>query len=1084
MALSEQYNPDSSFLEKKLLRLVYDLEQKINLDKLSTEDEFFAAVNEMLWDLYTHLKTPNVDRKLIQAGDIVSPNTILKLVKGAIRDLQESYDRIEDSQAEILRRNNRYASLIADVKARVQNTNSVLSTISRNLENNTFEITDTFADDTMIVGSSTGPSLHLNPDAGILTLPQITSTDIKIANIKILSSSNGDIMTNNPLDAAIDGNLDTWFEYRRNAELDDNALILELLISLQTVNVINQIQIFPLIQDDRAFPHIEEISTSLDGRVYESIRTSLPTFLTKDEEDSLFVLGPVGFRNQDHADFNITPRTCQFIRIRIRQGKKINLGGQILRIALRDITIRQIEYDVHGETISRTFPLSFIPRKLKLVERAVETKPLSSLTYQISFDQGIQWFDILPDTEVEINTGAPNALDLSGEIQGVSLKIIGDRDSTKFNGLAKPLAGTTHTVTNRISINGVPSTLGLENIPIDGTLILSRPVASVGTDYAYPLIKANGEPNLVVDLPISIRPFSETVKLNGQAWTRVASFEDGGPTDQWYTIDYQNRKIQFADARQSMLAQGQITLQLDPEILILPDTSPLTVDLEYAHDFNPEHIKIYWYDRIRSTKEEALRRGITHIQLQNYPIVPSIDVDEDVPLSVNTFYLANIPATNAPVVFSDKSVFKSRVDTVPAITGEYSIVPLVSGILSPVLVTTFDKTNNLNAGIVSFESTARILAPSINYNSDQWLKDIGFPTLGNLSDIIEIHGIRFSDTNIFKTEYSFIDGTTELNQTGDYTVDYENGKIYSFAPTSEQDTTYVLYNYQTRKTLNWEFVSGNPSQLIINDDNFLVTKNDKNSVALKNSDGSYSLVVYKDNRYIRIPIGTTSPYQSESRSIEFTDTDFIKGYILPEGKSRVRLPHQAIVKNSIRFLFLSDDINAYDDRIVTRYDDGVTLSITVLPKPIRDVYGNSLIGTLVGARTQRDVDKLTLVRERRFIDGNLELEQNGDYSVDYRAGILYTFNTIPANVVIQYEYSDIRATYVATEILQPDTQYILDLSTLSIQIISLDAAAADLTGSTLLLRYDVIDQLKEDPVRIAKFYTPLLMGYELRIKSL
>ena len=157
-------------------------------------------------------------------------------------------------------------------------------------------------------------------------------------------------------------------------------------------------------------------------------------------------------------------------------------------------------------------------------------------------------------------------------------------------------------------------------------------------------------------------------------------------------------------------------------------------------------------------------------------------------------------------------------------------------------------------------------------------------------------------------------------------------------------------------------------------------------------------------------------------------------------------------------------------------------TIRISPKPIRDVYGNSLNGVNVGARTQRDVDKLVLSRERPFVDGKKELEVGGNYSIDYENGILYTYSPIPTNTVIQYQYADVRATYVATQVLKVDDQYTLDLDTLALTITSL-GSASDLKANDLLIRYDIIDQLREDPVKIYRHYSPILMGYQLKIKS-
>ena len=1094
--LPEQYAPASRAIQNKFLRLAVELEQRIQTNQYSTEDQFFAEVNAALWEFYTYLRIPHSDQLRIKHKDILSPTTILSILRAAIIDLQESYDRIGETQDEILRRNNRYSSSARDIRTRIQHANAITSSVSRQLEDDVFEVSDSFIDETLLDSSSAERPLFINSDAGILTLPQVSTDPAPVATVKVLKSSNGFLVKEHPLTTLVDNNIDTWFEYRRTGELDNDPLVLEILISLQTIQIINQIQIFPLGLDDRAFPRIVDISTSLDGRTYESIRSSISTFLNKEEEDSMFILGAVGFRNQDHADFTFTPRTCQFIRVKIQQGKRIVLNGeQTLRITLRDIRINKIEYSDKGEISSRVVPLGFSPRKLKLISRDVVTDPLTSLDYQVSFDEGAQWYDIIAGQDIEINTGVPNALDVPGKFSSIKLKILAERDRTKFNGLARPLANSFKTILSRVSVNGIPSTVGLENVPLADSLLVSRPVASVGTDFGYPLQRANGEPNLVIDLPINIRPFSEIVKINGNAWERVSSFEQAGPSDRWYTIDYANSKIQFSDARLGMLPEGDVSLQLDAEQILLPDTSPLKINLDNAHDFNASHIQLYWYDRIRITKEEALARGTNEFQLENFPVIRSLDISEDVPRNVSTFYLKYIQLENSPLIFSDKVKFATLVTGTPSAAGEYSVTPLKAGVISPIKITLYGNTDSANPGTVTLEAMARIRNPRATYIEDAWLVSIGYPGLAKIFDQLELYFPIFSNASVFKVQQTFFDGTSELTHAGDYSIDYDNGKVYSFSTTEDQGLTHAVYSYQNRRPLNWEFVSDNPKQLVINDDSFLVTKNDQFPIVI--NDGNLWNVVFKDSRYVWVPVSTTeTSYKDPSNilpTINYTPDDYIKGYILPAGRTRVHLPQQSLVQNSARFLFLSNDTNAYDDRIVTyiKLVNGTQVQTTkndpdavinIAPKPIRDAYGNSLEGIGVGARTKRDVDKLTLTRERPYINGQRELVIGGDYSLDYKNGILFTYSPIPEHTIIQYEYADVRATYVATQILKLDDQYTLDLTNLALNITSL-GGSADLKSSDLLVRYDIIEQLKEDPVKIYRHYSPILMGYQLKIKS-
>lgn len=1076
--IDEQRSPVGRSLENKVRRRAQELDKKLSVQGLSTRDEIFNAVNATLADFYRALRLPETERFRVKHQDKLSPRENLEMTRAALNDLQYSYDRVEETQAEILRRSNRYTNLFREAQERITNANNVVSSVSRISEENRFEIADSF-NDTGLLDTATG-TLFVNEVGGLLTLPQLGTEEVQVVSARILDSSNGIDDFEYPIENLIDGNADTWFEYVRSGDEDDDPLNLEILLTLKNVTVVNQIEISPMILDDRAFANIVDIETSLDGRLFRSITDSLPSPLTKDEEDALFILGPVGFRNSSSAEFTLTPRTIQYVKIKIRQGKKVDRGNStLLRIALQDIAIRSIAYDEEGDIESINFPLPFEAREILVTERSADTSPLTDIFFQASFDSGATFVDLVPGESLEVNTGGDGAIETAVPPISVKMRVVQRRDKTRFNGLARPLANRIDTIQERFTVDATPVSLGLQNVPLDGTLAIYQSNFAVGQDFGLPLFTAQGEDSLVIDLPVELRTFSETIKVNGEPWTRVNSLSNSGPDDRHYTINYAERKIRFGDSKTSIAPQGEITMELSPEPVLLPDTSPFNVDLDFTHDFNAESIKIQWFDRPRRSSEEFLVRGTNQFQLRNWPVINSQVLEEDVPVNAREFFLQNIPVDNSPLEFSDKTRFATQVFRTPTAAGEYQVTQLVSGLISPVKINTFTVTDGQFPGTVKVNAKAKIIDPQGTYDSLEWEKAVNSPTLDKLSTQVVPLFPQFSDTTVFSREVSFIDGVTELDAAGDYSINYDTGTVYSFSTTADTGLTHVIYSYQLNRNLSWEFTD-RANRLIINDDSFLVNRNDQFNVSLLEDDNTRSYVVFKNNHWIRIPIVAISPYvePATGQGIEFTDDDLLKAATLPVGKTRVRLEHQSIVKNTVRFIFLSDDINAFNDRIVSTDDSG---NPVVSPKPVKDVFGDPLTPEVVGVRTQRDVDKTVLTRERVFINGAEELEQGGDYSIDYESGILYTFDPIPEHTIIQYEYADVRVSYIATTELIRDQQYVVDAEALEVNILGL-GKQEDFSGADLLFRYEVIDQLKEDPVRVLQYFTPILMGYQVKVK--
>lgn len=1080
----------SVFIGNELQRITAELERQIASGDFPTLDEQRALINKFEEDFFKALRNTHTGHIRFDQFEILNPVKQSKMIRYINWDISGAYNRLEDIQVELQTRVNKFFAFKRQVEDRVARANGVLQSTTVLNDIGVFEIGDSFSDLNRIDTEAASAEIPMfqSRNTGVVTLPREQVDTVEPQQVIIMDSSNGFIPADQDIEALNDNNSDTWFEYHREvvAENDSEKLTLDLLFKLKLPTVVNLIRIVPLILDNKAFPRIESIETSSDGRIYQPVRDSLPGFITKEEEDALYTLGPVGFRNQDAAEFIITPRVCQFIKIRIRQSKRTPQtdGTERQIIAIRDVIFEQVRYLERGELQTTPLPLPFLAKRVLVSQRAAQTDPLTTIAYQISLDGGASYNPLLVDTPLDINTGTPTSISVDGQKREARLRLTAVRDAESFNGVAAPLASTIDTLQESIPLGQAPIIFTLRTLPIQDTLRVFRPIATIGfKNKGTVLLTGGGQDNLTIDLPFEVKPFTETIKVNGHEWTRVASFSNSDPDATNYRIDYNERKLYFGDNTKGKVPESEVRIEVPAEKVVIPDTSPFTVDLKNSHDFNRQNIKVEWTGRATKVNQELLRRGATEHPFNNQYISKSVRVREQVPAGVSEFTLGYIPLDTGALEFDDTEVFAA-----------WTATPVVSGQeLSPVKIRPNPRqtTDDAYPGYVEYDAIARIVNKRSEVGEDGYSVEL-FKTRE-----LEVYRPTFN-SSAFTNEKTFINGKNELVKAGDYSIDYDKGIAYSFSETAIDGNTFVNYFYQPKRTLGWQF-NDSSTQLVIEDDSVLVNKNDLETIVVEEDLVRY-YVLFKDNRFIWLPFSDEyvltarqrfntknltadlRPKQDPDPVVDFSfvpSNDFIKGSVLPAGKTRVNLKHDQIVKNSVRFIHVSDDINSYNDRIVTK--DSLN-NITVAPKPVKDVYGNSLTGSTFGTTTQRDIDKTKLTREVQFINGRDELEFGGDYSIDYENGVLYTVDPIPAYTIIQYEYSNIGVAYIAHQELAEGSDFTVNPRNLEVTVNNLDQSI-EVPNGTLLARYSVIENFSQDPAQVQRFYTPILYGYKLKVSK-
>ena len=351
--------------------------------------------------------------------------------------------------------------------------------------------------------SVTSDECEVNQEEGVVTLPQkaednkavsIPSDGVIITSVAgAFAGNNHDIVRtvrNADIDALIDGNPDTWFEYEKvvnkNQE-DEPPLVINISLNLGEPKIINHVVVNPNNFGTKTVLNIDSIDTSLDGKVFTSIKDDIPIVGYKvEDEENVFRLAPSTSKFAGQGVYTFTPRKAQFVRMTLRQNEPYIIAtssGEKLRyaIGIRDILLKALAFKSKGELISKPFTVTDEIKKvmLEVAQTPVVDSELTNIKYLISPDDGVSWNQIQPkhlsslsgiaSTVPEIinfNTSDSNSIKTS-KVQSIRLKIELEREDENFVEGASSLAKTVATKAEIHSVPiGSPNIITLENPPI------------------------------------------------------------------------------------------------------------------------------------------------------------------------------------------------------------------------------------------------------------------------------------------------------------------------------------------------------------------------------------------------------------------------------------------------------------------------------------------------------------------------------------------------------------------------------------------------------------------------------------------
>jgi hypothetical protein len=339
----------------------------------------------------------------------------------------------------------------------------------------------------------------------------------------------------------------------------------------------------------------------------------------------------------------------------------------------------------------------------------------------------------------------------------------------------------------------------------------------------------------------------------------------------------------------------------------------------------------------------------------------------------------------------------------------------------------------------------------------------------NISDTDEVTFKEPTGSGVFVSEQTFIDGVTELSTTGDYSIDYTNGVIYSNDATPSSGITSINYKYTPIEVVdkeNWKFSDQRTFQTIEIDHGVF------RSIQVQDEDLSgQSSQLRVDLAYETIVRGSLR-WSDNASLIE--EIPFING--LEEFSDTIKVEDESVPSSGNSFTL--DNVPTSEYPVV--FSDAVVFATeTDTPTDPGDYSVNYTTGLVSTIST---LNNGTV--SYRYTDSNRATDLTGRYSVDYREGIVYLYDALAAGVTVSYEYTSYAVRYRVAKPLDsymykvnPDDKMI----TITDPSVLEDYIPTTRHAGLIKIFYDYVSEERESIEELEEFFTPILKGYALKI---
>lgn len=770
---------DKTLFATKLDLLLTKLRTEFQAGTYSTREEVIEEFNKAIKDFYTNVVTPTLQPRTVIAN--TSPNylqynanfqelnydlvTIFKQLASLEQFVLGNFNFMVSERDKLNQMIRRIASQVDDYALYSEDPNGAL-----------IYFKDSFNDLSKIDFASAllkEKQAEINVTEGIVTLPVIRDnlSSSKTPSIQINANSGpgGSVGNYQELGAAphddirdvLDNNPDTWFEYERvqgTREENTTPLVLDLTLYFDEPVIINFVRINPNNFGTQTSVEIVEIETSLDGAKRISIKDDIPIagFLQEDEAN-IFTLAPSTSKYAGQGLFTFTPRKAKYLHLVLRQTtpyliQTTNGSRWRYAIGIRDIEVSSVKYEVIGEVVSKPFSSAVEIQKVSLLasENPTEASDLADVVHQISVDDGATWYDIQPQDRN--GTAVPEILAFNTEDPG-----------------AIQTQDVPYALRHKMVLSRKPDKFK------QGAVMLSEIDYNVADIFSIPRISP-------ILLTLTRVPIDGSVRVMNPVWgsralggTKLLDTTQQGTATQTPAIHAVGRSNGQPDQK----FQGVISREINSgKVRIWKEPQPSGIDYNEL---------VVWIDNDPTWERVGDFTGASNNK--EYKI-----------------------SNDGTLTFGNR-------DTV-AETGAGRIPPAGS-----IIGFTLKEERLALSAIAPF--TADLVFPSDGDKGNIKIYRYDAPTqpaspvrLRPGSRVTHLpHQNIVIDTIVFAGDYSsvfsgspetFVDGSTELNGTGDWSIDTENGVLYSYDTVPAGTTNWTItYTYQPRVELqeaDWDFI--------------------------------------------------------------------------------------------------------------------------------------------------------------------------------------------------------------------------------------------------------------------------------------
>jgi hypothetical protein len=592
---------------------------------------------------------PIVKPLKVTPGTIADPGPLNNFFYDSEDDLKSLYNINKLTRQGMLARYNAVVSKEADIIGSLKTLRERLSTLklySRNIARENQYVTYSFTDGQQIGLSDSGTPVTYSEEEGALLLPIETSGIVKpvIAKMEIVQAESNGVVGNNQdrsrprnavLEATVDGQTHSWFEYERIQNTRGDALRLTIKLYLKEPTIVNRIRIDPVNFGTKNWVKIEEITVQTENGAI-SIREDIST-PTWDADQDPFELSPAASKSAGQGLYTFSPVLAKTIQISFSQNEpQIIENGSKVRygIGLREIEVSQVPFLPTGEFLLAPAVFKTPVRTIGLVNNVAPYDPaFVTIDYQISTDGGTTWIDISPLENVDF--AKKEALTFDTPIQSLILKgKISRNDSNFQQKLPENLIKEARVMA---ALSSPATRIPLEAKP-ESYLELIRIGLGCCGETGHPLflgtITTNGEAPFF-HLPLKADRERLHVLVNGEEWPILEHFSNTVMTGALYDETSTPPQLVFGDGNVDGIggrippngAEVYIFLDSDKKA-VFSNEKPYIAELSMQSDKIVETTRISFRDLGTKTGEVHTGPGQSFVEFpSNHRVIRILSVN-------------------------------------------------------------------------------------------------------------------------------------------------------------------------------------------------------------------------------------------------------------------------------------------------------------------------------------------------------------------------------------------------------------------------------------------------------------------------